>query len=76
MNDWDIPKSQSRLMEEIEYFERKAQEMQVSRDPHGRRMERMYRDLASHRRRLLSGLMARTPEEPELLTGVLRDDWH
>jgi hypothetical protein len=61
MNDWDLPNSEARLVEEIEYYDRKAREMRMLRDPHGMRMERMYRDLASHRRRLLTGLTSNKP---------------
>ncbi len=61
MSDWEIPKSQAKLQEEIDYYEGKAQEMRKYRDPHCKRMERMYLDLASHRRRLLSGLSSRDP---------------
>ena len=71
MNDASIPKSQTQLREEIDYFERKAREMQTYRDPHGKRMERMYRDLASHRRRLLTGLSARAPAPFREFTSVL-----
>ncbi len=73
MDDWEIPKSQARLQEEIDYFERKAREMQNYQDPHCMRMEKMYRDMASHRRRLLTGLTEHTPQPPAGVTGVARN---
>jgi len=77
MNDWEIPKSEARLIEEIEYFERKAREMQNYKDPYGLRMHRMYRDLAGHRRRLLNGLAARTPKKASGgFAGTLRSERH
>ena len=74
MNDWQIPQNQARLREEIDYYERKAREMQKYQDPHCMRMERMYRDMASHRRSVLTGLTGRSPRLPARLSDVLQDD--
>jgi len=72
MNDWDLPNSEARLVEEIDYYDRKAREMRTLHDPHGMRMERMYRDLASHRRRLLTGLTSNKPLAETGLAEVFR----
>ncbi len=65
MNDWDIPNDEQGLIRQIEYFDRRAQEGGNMPAAYQQRIQRLYRDLANHRRRMLSGLRARTSAPPD-----------
>jgi len=60
MNDWDIPNDEQGLIRQIEYFDRRAREGSNMPASYQQRIQRLYRDLANHRRRILSGLRARS----------------
>ena len=64
MNDWDIPHTQAELIEEIDALEKKARRLKGRGGEHELRMYRLYMDLATHRRRLLEGLLANSSELP------------
>ncbi len=51
------------LLQEIEYYERKARGVIVPTTRHQRGMLQVYRTLASHRRRLLAAFRDGRPEE-------------
>ena len=64
-NDWNlltrIP-TEAQLRKEIRYYLRLADQARHSPDPSSRWRERLYRDHASHRRKLLAALRDGRPE--------------
>ena len=69
MNDWDIPHTQGELIAEINSLEEKARRLKNRGGEHEVRMYRLYMDLATHRRRLLEGLLANSSGPPSNSSG-------